>query len=483
FLAFCSKEIGVIWAPFLFVFQLARDWQSQKQGVHWPEIRRIAMDTLLVSVVPLALFLFLRERMLDSLPYPPEPHNFVRNPLADMDLVERFCMGTYVLGYGLWLCLAPFALAADYSHSVFPLVDEPTQWRFLIAAAALLLILVGGLWIRRRHPLLFLGMAAFLGFAFVISNIPIVIGTIFGERLYYAPSLGLSFAVAWLWSRLWHRWWVVLSVLLGIWTMLCTVVILQRNVVWQDDKTLFRHEVVNQPQSVRMQLCAASTFAQNDIEQAVHHIRKAMELEPEYANAWGLLGVISSDRRRDRQAEQQLTRSLTARYFDRHTDHFNGHANLGNLFHRQGRFAKAAEHYEKAMRIDPSDMDMFDQLNDMSRSGHLSRMGKDLEAILRQARDAAPYSSYWDGYLGLLAFQTGNPGAAVPLLESAVQGIPPGLYGGGPGVTLQLALADCYLAIGKHNRVMPLLSRLASQALKPDVAGEAQSRIRAAFGR
>ncbi len=469
--------------PFLFVFQLAMGWQSQKQGVHWPEIRRIAMDTLLVSVVPLALFLFLRERMLDSLPYPPEPHNFVRNPLAHMDLVERFCMGTYVLGYGLCLCLAPFALAADYSHSVFPLVDELTQWRFLIAAAALLLILVGGLWIRRRHPLLFLGMAAFLGFAFVISNIPIVIGTIFGERLYYAPSLGLSFAVAWLWSRLWHRWWVVLSVLLGIWTMLCTVVILQRNVVWQDDKTLFRHEVVNQPQSVRMQLCAASTFAQNDIEQAVHHIRKAMELEPEYANAWGLLGVISSDRRRDRQAEQQLTRSLTARYFDRDTDHFNGHANLGNLFHRQGRFAKAAEHYEKAMRIDPSDMDMFDQLNDMSRSGHLSRMGKDLEAILRQARDAAPYSSYWDGYLGLLAFQTGNAGAARPLLESAVQGIPPGLYGGGPGVTLQLALADCYLAIGKHNRVMPLLSRLASQALKPDVAREAQTRIHAAFGR
>ena len=58
----------------------------------------------------------------------------------------------------------------------------------------------------------------------------------------------------------------------------------------------------------------------------------------------------------------------------------------------------------------------------------------------------------------------------MPLLESAVQRIPPGLYGGGPGVTLRLALADCYLATGRRTLVMPLLSKLASQELQPDLA-------------
>jgi len=487
FLAFCSKETGMVWVPFLFVFQLARGWQSQQEGIPWAEIRRIALRTLLVSVVPLALFLFLRERMLDSLPHPPEPHNFIRNPLAHMGFIERFCMGTYVLGHGLWLCLAPFDLAADYSHCVFPLVEEPTQWRFLVAAAALMLVLVGGFRVRQRHPLLFLGMAAFLGFAFVISNIPIVIGTIFGERLYYTPSLGLSFAVAWLWGRLQDRWRVVLSVVLGIWAIGCAVVILQRNLVWRDDTTLFRHEVVNQPRSARMQLCAGSTyFSQEGGEQMLHYIQQAIELEPEYANAWVLRGAVSSERQQYREAEQQLKRSLTARYFDRHIDHANAHANLGNLFLRQGRLAEAAEHYEKSLRITPSQMDMFDRLKEMSRAGQLSRVGKNLETILHEGKKAPPHSPYWDGYLGLLAFERRNPAAAAPLLESAVQRIPRGLYGGGPGVTLRLTLADCYLATGKRDQVMPLLSGLATQEaqeFRPAAAQQAQNRIRAALGR
>lgn len=490
FLAFCSKEIGVVWVPFLFVFRLARAWQSAVRGIPCSETRRIVLDIALVSLVPLALFLFLRERMLDSLPYLPEPPNFIRNPLAHMDLVARFCMGVQVLGHGLRLCLAPFDLAADYSHRVFALVTEPTQWRFLVAAIVLLLVLAGGLWVRRKHPLLFLAMATFLGFAFVISNIPVVTGTVFGERLYYAPSLGLSFAVAWLWSRLpgWRQvLGVVLGVVLGTWGVLCVTVILERNVVWQDDRTLFRHEVVNQPESVRMQLCAGSTyFEERKIDDALCYIERALELEPEYANAWCLLGAINSDRQQDREAELQLKRALTVRYFDRRPDHRDAHANLGNLYLRQQRLAEAAAHYEQALRLNPKDIDLFDRLEEMSRSGQLSRVGRDLATILRQGKRAAPYSPYWDGYLGLLAFEGGDPAAAAPLLEKAVQGTPRGLFGGKSGITLRMALADCYLATGQPGAAMPLLSELASgevRKFRPAVAQEAQKRIHAALRR
>ena len=68
----------------------------------------------------------------------------------------------------------------------------------------LLGILVGGLWWARRQPLPFLAMAAFFGFSFLISNIPTPIETIFGERLYYTPAVGLSFLLAWVADRLWR---------------------------------------------------------------------------------------------------------------------------------------------------------------------------------------------------------------------------------------------------------------------------------------
>ena len=58
-------------------------------------------------------------------------------------------------------------------------------------------VAVVGVWAARRHPLLLLACGAFLGLSFAGSNLAVPIETVFAERLYYAPSVGLALAVAW----------------------------------------------------------------------------------------------------------------------------------------------------------------------------------------------------------------------------------------------------------------------------------------------
>ena len=78
------------------------------------------------------------------------------------------------------------------------LVESIGDLRFLQSCAVLTALFVCGIALVRRHPLVFLAMACFLGFSFATSNVLFAIGTIFGERLYFTPSLGLGIFAAWI---------------------------------------------------------------------------------------------------------------------------------------------------------------------------------------------------------------------------------------------------------------------------------------------
>jgi hypothetical protein len=71
-------------------------------------------------------------------------------------------------------------------------IDGPADLGFVCSVVVLGGWLVLGLVCARRQPLLFLSAAMFLGFSFIGSNVLFAIGTNFGERLFYMPSLAIS---------------------------------------------------------------------------------------------------------------------------------------------------------------------------------------------------------------------------------------------------------------------------------------------------
>jgi len=292
FLAYCSKESGLIWVPFVPCYLLAKGWIQDRDQEIWETWMPRLKPFLLTALIPLGVWLALRSWVIlwvwhDDL----VGAAYSSNPLYLTDSLTRIFTGTKVWGYALGLCLAPFSLCCLYSQNVFELVDTPLNLGFLAGLCSLLAFLALGLVYARRSPLLFLGMATFLGFSVVTSNVPMAIGTILGERLYYTPSLGICLlpaaALPWLLKR--RRLFVAAMVGVSIWMAASAFMIVQRCGVWKSNDSLFIHDVEVHPECADLQLKAATMYgsgARNDLPKAEEHIRKALALQKDFPLAW-----------------------------------------------------------------------------------------------------------------------------------------------------------------------------------------------------
>lgn len=281
--AFASKESALAWAPFLAVAGFAAAPQ-RTPGALGRELAAAAR----VAAVPLIAFLALRARMLAGLGDVP-PVEWIANPLAHCDSGARMGTALALWGEGLLRTVLPLPCRADYGPHVGALADGAFDGRSLVAMVVLGAVLLGALASARRRPLLLAAGAAFLGFSFLTSNAPFPIGTIFGERLYYAPSLGLSFAVA----ALAERGGRLVPLALGAWLLAAAAIAAPRAAVWKDDATLFCAEAESNPRAVRMLVCAAIVHeVRGERAQAETLVRRALALAPDWALAWNNLGAL-----------------------------------------------------------------------------------------------------------------------------------------------------------------------------------------------
>jgi tetratricopeptide (TPR) repeat protein len=107
---------------------------------------------------------------------------------------ERFATAIYLLGYYILKFLIPYPLSCDYSYSsIMPVtLHDPAFIVSFLILSALLFFAVRGL--RRKDPTAFGIIWFFCGIS-IVSNIFFLIGTSFGERLMFLPSLGLCLVV------------------------------------------------------------------------------------------------------------------------------------------------------------------------------------------------------------------------------------------------------------------------------------------------
>jgi hypothetical protein len=319
FLALGSKESAVAWIPFLGLLWAARAMRCDASSAIGPALRAGALRALLVSALPLALFLALRAQVLAALPQSLVVASVDANPLAHVPMHERLLSAVMIYGVALAKTLLPIHLASDYGRAVFRLVTTPLDPRFLLAGALLLAIGIAGLASLRKRPLLFLAAAAFLGFSFLTSNVPLVIGTIFGERLLYAPSLGLSFALAWLAERRVAAWPSgraasgALLAALATWLCVCGALILQRNAAWRSDAALYLADAAAQPRSVKLNVLAADVYRQRgDTKRQFEHLARAVGFDAQPARAWLRLSLVFLERRAWSEADEAGRRGLQA---------------------------------------------------------------------------------------------------------------------------------------------------------------------------
>src|SRR2546425_3853168 len=162
---------------------------------NWRKFRRIAPSWLAVAAV-MVFAGFMRILATGGL-YHASPIPPVDNPLVEQSPFLARLSALRVFVRSLTLLLWPARFSHDYSADSIPLARSRLEPAVVIGALLLAaLLLAVPLLVRAREWVAAFGLAAFLAFWLVVSNLVVLFGSIMAPRLLALPAWGLCVAVA-----------------------------------------------------------------------------------------------------------------------------------------------------------------------------------------------------------------------------------------------------------------------------------------------
>lgn len=430
--AMLSKEVGVAGIALVAV----QDWILTRDRAKLARDGRRA-GLYVAYVATLLGYVLIRNRVTGGVGVPET--FYMDNPLVAVPLLPRLVTAVAVLGKGLALQLAPLALSPDYSFDAIPLVTSPLDWRLLgmiagIAALAWSLSRSSPKrWAGQDSPSLVLLLATLWYFVTILptSNILVPVGTIFGERLLYLPSVAFSLlagaGIGWLvrggtgsqtqgkespgGMGTLRTVGFVLSVgwLAGL--------VLQTTAyssAWSDDISLFRHAVATVPNSTKANHKLGEELLRvGDIGGALPLLRRALEIAPDNEFAARTLAG-ARQRVANRYLPTEPGESPTAAPPDDPEILYL----LGQINMESGAFQEAGSFWEAALSADPTHAPSRGDL------GVLRLIQGDTLAALENLQTAvaldSSLASAWFN-LGRIHLAQGRPGAAREALRLFIE--------------------------------------------------------------
>jgi tetratricopeptide (TPR) repeat protein len=346
------------------------------------------------------------------------------HPPTQLDAGAKVAVSAYSLMFYLWKEVAPVQLSPLYEMPPHPSPAEP---RFVVSYLFVIALLVTcGIAFRKRWWG-FLAAAT----AFLLISLPMLGAVqngpqIAADRYAYHAAPALAALVAAGVLRLLGR---ARATTLGL--SLALVLALgaltwQQSGVWRSSETLWQQVLdVDPNSSIAHSSMANVRYKQNRVPEGVELSRRAVAINPDYAEGYNGLGVglAREGRVADAIAAYERALALEPRFDEAQTnlgvslaqqgdflaaiqqyqralevnpDNGNAHVNWGNALVRLGRPAEAVNHYAAAVRIRPADTDA--QLN---WGVALAREGQLADAIehFRVALTIDPNNAEARGYL------------------------------------------------------------------------------------
>lgn len=364
FLSLLSKESGI---TFIAVFPLMIYFFTNVS------INKNARTTVCM-LIPVVIFLIVRFSILG---------NGLKTTfavadnllMAAPDAISRFATAVYILGIYLRLLFFPHPLVFDYSFNQIPIVNAG-DWRFLISFLVYLALFGYAIVRFRRKDFLSFSILCFLIAISIFSNVFLIIGTSFGERLLFLPSLGFCLAIAFLLSKflspdkeqMENSVKEFLSNNVKMLSVLCVVFILYsfktitRNEVWKNNYTLFSSDVKLSPNSTRTHYYLGNLLAKPDalgrtdsttvqltLDTAIVELKKAVEIYPSFADAYNQLGVAYYRKKNMEEAFRYYSKAI-----ENNATNSTFHSNLGTLYFEKQDFNNALKAFGKAVELDPN---------------------------------------------------------------------------------------------------------------------------------
>jgi protein O-mannosyl-transferase len=286
----------------------------------------------------------------------------------------RYC------GKTIW----PAHLAVYYPHPGWWPV-----WQVAVAIAFLSGVSFLVLWSARSRPYLLAGWLWFLGS--LVPAIGIVQAGLqsMADRFFYLPAIGLLIMLVWGMAELFARWpqgKLLLPTLSAASLLVASLLTTRQLRHWQNTSTLFEHDLaVAGDNFIARNILAEVCFAKGHYEEALAHLRKAVDLQP--AN-------------------------------------YTGYSGIALVLNAQGKFAEAIPFSQKALAIEPAYPDAHANLGvSFQKLGRLAEAEEQLREAVRLAPDCAQ-SAEFCGRLAIVLLQQGKLDQALPLFEQSLRADP-----------------------------------------------------------
>ncbi|MCS6992132.1 MAG: tetratricopeptide repeat protein [Chitinophagales bacterium] len=393
-----------------------------------------ALKQVLWFLLPAAIVVLVRTKIVTAggLPHPGD------NLLTSTDeVLLRLTTAITFLGYYVRLLFLPYPLSIDYSYAHFTLVgwDDRSFWLSLLTLTAI--IGLGVLLTLRRHLTGF-GILFFFITISVSSNLFIIIGTHFAERLLFLPSVGFVIAIMSPLHELWNKMALpplrrkfeliraLTSVLVLLVIVVYGVITWDRIGVWKNNLTLFESGVRSAPRSFRTHYYLGQFLIKPEarkyfpeakqaevVQRGLSELRTAIAIMPAFTDAWLHIGNFYFLQQNWDSAEYYYRKCISIE-----PGVATPYNNLGTVMQRKGDLQQAIQLYDQALQRNPTYVDAL-----RNKGSVLGMMGRYSEALpyFHRVTSIAPGDAEGYLFLGITYRNLGRHKEAEHYLNKAVQ--------------------------------------------------------------
>ena len=296
------------------------------------------------------------------------------------------------MGQMLW----PSGLAALYPFAA----GEVEAWR-VVGSLVLVAGISAGVFVLRRHRYLVTGWLWY-----VMMLVP-VIGLVQvgiqsrADRYTYLPEIGLYMMVTWGVAE-WCAGWRYRRVVLGGGASLILVALIfcarVQTSYWRDNETLWTHTLACTSDNAMVEnVLGAELRSKGSVGEAINHLKKALEIKPDYADAHINLANILLQQGKLNEAITHFQWVLQII-----PDYPEVHNNLGSALLQKGRVDEAMAHCRKALQLKPDYADPHINLgNALLQQGKVDEAIAHYQTALQLKPDSAAGGNNFDYALRL----------------------------------------------------------------------------------
>ncbi len=412
FLALLSKESSLI---FLMVIPVSAYFFNASNK---KELIKISS----ALIVPVIIFLVMRHNALMD---QSEIKSLGISLLSENPINKLLLAGYHLMLY-LYKLIIPINLSSQYPE----FSQGPSSFATAIGMVGLLvhlaLLYFGIKWFKEKQILGF-AILFYLFTHFLHSNILLTIGTQFGERLLFTPSIAFTLLTGFIFIKYIQpkgnkTMWIA-AIILGVFY---TGITIKRNTEWNSNATLYAADVQKQPNSCMLnywqslELTSEKTLNKltsnqrtQSLNEGLKYVLKSLELNPNYGEALSQTGLVYYKMGENEKALPYYEKSM-----NQGKGGVNTLNNVAAIYFGMGDLKKAKSYYEKTVAINPYHKDCWGNLGiTYAQLGEF----ESAENAFRKALNLNPNSGQIHFYLGMTLNQVGQIEEATQEFKTAFE--------------------------------------------------------------